>query len=149
MTDNLAAIKALLAADSTLTATATGGVYVPHDLGRMGLDVSNPQAASAFNSDGTIKPCVVLKFRTNAPVEGMSDDPLQVVAQRQMLECWLYEDNGYSNIGTMMARIFVDLHGKRTGDTLCRWVFEMSPSHDIDLDACMQRMDFACWSIRR
>lgn len=145
---NLSAAKAILAADTTLTTTATGGIYTPNDLGRMGLNPSNPQATVAFNTDGSIKPCIVLKIRSNQPVDGLGDDGTQRVGQREMMEVWCYQDNGYSSIDTIRARVFVDLQGKRLSGAACRWAFDDSPRHDMDLDACFQRMDFAITSVR-
>lgn len=146
---SLSVAKTILAADNTLTATATGGVFVPDDLGRMGLDRSNPQAASAFDSDGSIKPCLLLKISSSQEIDGMSDDPAQKMGRRETLQIWFYQDNGYSTIDTMMARVYLDLQGKQlSGGGLCRLAFESQPSHDMDLDACMQWMNFYCWGIK-
>lgn len=146
---SLDAVKTILAADSTLLTIATGGVFVPDDLGRMGLNPSNPQAANAFDSDGHIKPCIVLKIGSATPMDGLSDDGLQRVAQRERMECWFYEDNGYANIDAMRTRVFVDLQGIRLSNGgKCRWAFDTQPSHDIDLDACMQRADYAVTGMR-
>lgn len=143
----LSAAKTILEADSTLLATATGGVWDFTELGRMGLNRSNSQAAAAF-TNGIVQPCIVLKIRSSTLVDGMSDDVAQKAAQRQMLECWFYADNSYAAIETMMARVYVDLHGKRVDNHACRWQFDGPQFHDLDLDAFGQRSDFAIWSIK-
>lgn len=114
----------------------------------MGLNPNNPQAASAFDSGGKIKPCIVLKILLAQEIEGLGDDVAQKMGQRQTLQALFYEDNGYDNIDTMRARVFLDLHGKRLDNFKCRLNFESQPSHDMDLDACMQWMNFYCWGIK-
>lgn len=148
MSARLDAAKALLVADSgNLVLVATGGIYIPNDLGRMGLNRTNTAAASAFAS-GIIKPCLVLKVRSNLPFGEVADDPAQRTGQREMMEVWAYADNSYSTIETMLARVYVLLQGKTVGGVSCRWAFDSPPLHDVDLDACVQRADYALISLR-
>lgn len=147
MSDELAAAKAIFEGDATMLATATGGVWDWTELGRRGLNRTD-HAGTAFDANGLIKPLVVLKLRTAVPIEGISDDAAQVVAQRSMLEAWYYEDAGYSNINIMRARGFVLLHGKQLGGFVCRWAFDGPQLRDMDLDACMQRVDYASVSLK-
>lgn len=146
MSARLAAAVAILAADATLLATATGGVYNRTALGRMGLNRKNALAATAFDAIKNIKPCVVMKLGSATPVDGLNDDDNKIVAQRERLEAWLYEFSGYDNINVMGARIFALLHAEQLGGFECYWAFDAQQTVDLDLDACVQRIDYAVWS---
>lgn len=148
MSTTLAAAVAILAADATLLTTATGGVYNRTTLGRKGLNRTNALAATAFDANENIKPCVVMKLRSSSVVDGLGDDDNRIVAQREMLEVWLYEHSGYANINTMRARIFVLLQGKQLGGFSCRWAFDGSQTDDMDVDAAVQRIDYAVISLK-
>lgn len=148
MSASLAAAKTLLAADGTLTGYATGGIYNLTELGRLGLNRKNALAATAFDSNGNIKPCIVLKLRTSVAIEGLGDDANQIVAQREMIEVWLYEFAGYSSINLMRGRVFVDLQGKQLGGFACRWAFDGPQTQDLDVDANVMRVDYAVHSLK-
>lgn len=145
MSATLAAAKVILEADSTLLATATGGVWDATELGRMGLNRTN--APAAFTS-GVIKPCIVLKLRSSVPIDGIADDEAKVVAQREMLEAWFYQDSGFAAINTMRDRVFADLQGEQLGGFVCRWAFDSAQLHDIELDANVMRVDYAVHSLK-
>lgn len=148
MSSTLAAAVAILAADATLLTTATGGVYNRTALGRMGLNRKNALAATAFDSNGNIKPCVVLRLRSSSVVDGLGDDANRIVAQREMLECWLYEYSGYANINTMRSRIFTLLQGQQLGGFACRWAFDGPQTDDLDVDANVMRVDYEVYSLK-
>lgn len=148
MSTTLAAAVAILAADATLLTTATGGVYNRTALGRMGLNRKNALAATAFDAIKNIKPCVVMKLRSSSVVDGLGDDANRIVAQREMLEVWCYEHSGYGNINTIRSRIFTLLQGKQLGGFECLWAFDAQQTEDLDIDACVQRIDYAVWSLK-
>ena len=138
----LSTVKALLEADATLLATATGGVWDYDETGRMGINRTTTKAA--FDSDKRIKPCVLLKTRDRVPDGALADDASQLLSYRQILEVWLYEDTGYANIDTMADRVYVLLHGKRISGTFhVAWTGDLRPGQrDLDLDANLQRADY-------
>lgn len=140
MTATLANAKAILEADSTLVALATGGVWDWDETGRMGINRNN--TAAAF-TNGIIKPCLLLKLRTSVPFGGIADDVTQIVSARDMLEIWAYQDNGYSTIKSMLDRVYTLLQGKQLGGAACRWAMNIQPTRDMDLDANVERSDFA------
>jgi hypothetical protein len=141
---NLATVKAVLEGDATLLTTATGGVWDFIELGRMGLNRSNSQASGAFDSVGQIKPCVVVKARTDLPFGEIADDPAQVVGMREMVECWFYADNSFAAINTLKDRVFTLLHGKQLAGTfVCRHAGDFGQAHDLELDAFTLRSDYA------
>jgi hypothetical protein len=138
----LAAAKAILEADATLLATATGGVWDYDETGRLGLSRELTQAA--FDANGIIKPCVLIKSRSITPDYILADDANQYVSTREVIECWLYEDTGYANITTMGQRIFVLLHARQLDGTFAvRWAGDLpQPLRDTDLDASLGRSDY-------
>ena len=138
----LSTVKAILEADATLLATATGGVWDYDETGRMGL--SRTATPAAFDSDLRIKPCVLLKTRERVPDGALVDDAVQLISYRQILEVWLYEDMGYAHMDTMADRIYALLHGKRLSGTFhAAWAGEYrSGQRDLDLDANLERSDY-------
>lgn len=142
MSTTLASAKTLLDADATLVALATGGVWDWDETGRMGINRSNAATSAAFTS-GIIKPCLLLKLRTSVPFGDIADDASRVVSTREMLEVWAYQDNGYSTIKSMLARVFVLLQGQQLGGFVCRWALDVQPGRDTDMDASVERADYA------
>jgi len=135
----VAAAKALLEADTTLMATATGGIWDFDETGRLGL--SRTLTPAAFDEHGRIKPCVVLKGRSCVPF-GIADG--QYVTTRQMLEVWFYEDAGYGNIKTMRQRVYALLHEVQLAGTfVCRWANSLRGPRDTDLGANVERSEYA------
>lgn len=145
MSTTLASAKAILEADSTLLALATGGVYDFDETGRMGINRTN--TAAAFTS-GIIKPCLLLKLRTSVAYGDIADDASQKTGARDMLEVWAYQDNGYSTIKSMLDRVYVLLQGKRVGGVSCRWALNVQPPRDIEMDANVERADYAVVYLR-
>ncbi len=138
----LSAAKAILEADATLLATATGGVWSFDETGRLGL--SRTLTPAAFDSTGRIKPCVLLKVRSRGPFGGIADGGSQFVATREVLEVWLYEDTGYANIDIMRDRVFTLLHNVQlSGSFACLWEWDVRGARDTDLDASVERSDYA------
>ena len=141
----LSEVKAILDSDATLLATATGGIWDYDETGRMGL--SRTGTESAFSS-GRIKPCILLKMRSGVADGGLSDD--STVSYRQVLEVWLYEDTGFANIETMVARVWTLLHGIQvSGAFRVNWAEDIAFNvRDLDLDASVERSDYVVQSMR-
>lgn len=135
------AIKAILAADSTLLATATGGVWDITATGRLGINrTSTP---SAFDTYGIIKPCVLVRMRSATPDYILADDANQYTSVREMIECWLYESDGIANIDIMKLRIYALLHAKQLAGTFAvRWQGDTSIMRDITRDVNILRSDY-------
>lgn len=142
MTSRVAAIKAVLEADATLLATATGGIFDWDETGRQGL--SRTATPGAFDSNQVIKPTVLVKLRSAVPDGQLADDASQYVSLREVIEIWLYADNSYSAIETMRDRVYVLLHGKQIdGSFVVRWVGDVRPGiRELDLDAFVERSDY-------
>lgn len=143
MTATLANAKAILEADSAnLVLLATGGIYDWDETGRMGINRNNAATSAAFGTT-TIKPCLLLKLRTSVPFGGVADDSLKVVSAREMLEVWAYQDNGYSTCKAMLDRVYTLLQGQPLGGYVCRWALSIQPTRDMEMDANVERSDFA------
>lgn len=138
----LSAAKAVLEADATLLTTATGGIWDFDETKQLGL--SRTLTGDAFDSNEVIKPCILMKQRSQTPNFALADDADQYVAVNEMIECWFYEDSGYSNIETMRDRVYVLLHSiQLTGTFQVFWAGSFRPGiRDTDLDANVSRSDF-------
>lgn len=138
----LSAWKTVLEADATLLATATGGIWDFDETGRLGI--SRTLTPTAFDSNGIIKPCVLLKSRSYIPDYVLADDSSQYVSAQEMLEAWFYESNGYTNILTMRNRVYALTHTVQlTGTFQCLWAGHIRPGfRDDDLDAFLERSDY-------
>lgn len=136
-------IATLLAADATLLATATGGVHSFDSTGRLGINRTN--TPTAFDSNGIIKPCVLVRLRSSNPDYALQDDSSQYVAMRSMVETWLYQDSGYSTIETMHDRIYALLHAQRFGGLFrCEWAGTIRGQYDYEINASVARADWLC-----
>lgn len=137
----LSSAKALLEADATLLATATGGCYDYDETGRMGINRTN--TSGAFDSNGVIKPTVLIKLRSSTPDYDLVDDSNQTVSLREMLEVWFYGDYNFTAIETMRNRVYVLLHAKQFGGAfLALWQGDVRNQRDIELDAFCERSDY-------
>lgn len=133
----LSAAKAILEADATLLATATGGIYDLDETGRLGI---NRTLTSAFDSNEIIKPCVLLKLRSSEPDQALVDEGARYQSTTEMLEVWFYQDTGYSSIETMRDRVWALLHAVQlSGTFMCLWAGDVRQARDTDLDASVER----------
>lgn len=137
----LSAAKTILEADATLLATATGGVWDYDETGRKGL--SRTLTPTAFDANGIVKPCVLLKLRDAVPDGMLVDDGSQTQSLREVLEVWCYQDSGYGAIETMQARVYTLLQAVQlTGTFGCWWAGDVRGLRDTDLDASVSRSDY-------
>jgi len=137
----LSSIKTRLEADATLLATATGGIYDLTETGRLGINRTNTPAA--FDSNGVIKPCVLLRLRSSTPDYVLQDDTSQYQSVREMIEVYFYEDSGYTAIETMRTRCYALLQATQvTGAFAIRWAGDIRSSIDFDLNASVERSDY-------
>lgn len=138
----LSSAKALLEADATLLATATGGVWDFDESGRMGIGRTNTPAAFDQTTE-VIKPCVLIKLRSSVPDYILADDSNQYVSLREMLEVWFYQDTTFTAIETMRSRVYVLLHAKQFGGAfMSYWQGDVRNQRDIELDANVERSDY-------
>lgn len=112
--------KTRMAADTTLMAILTGGVYAAGDLGPEGL--TRDTAPSAFDASGFLKPCAVVRERALVPDGWVHDQESQAASARQIVEVWLYQDRGFDKIDSALARLYALFQGYRLGNAFpCEW----------------------------
>ena len=134
----LSAAKAILEADVTLLATATGGIWDFDETGRLGINRTTTPAA--FDDNEILKPSVLLKTRSSEPNPRLQDEGERYSGVTEMLEVWFYEDTGYSNIETMRDRVFSLLHAVQLAGTfMSLWAGGVRQARDTDLDASVER----------
>jgi len=125
----------------------TGGVYSFVETGRLGI--SRTSTPGAFDADGLLKPCAVVKARGAAPDGGADDDGAQVASYRQVVEVWLYADGdaAQTTIEAAQKRAFTVLHGKMIGSdkVIAHWAGNyFGGERDASLDfALVLRCDYA------
>jgi len=92
----------------------TGDIYTWAITGRMFIARDNTATSSAFDSNGIIKPCCMVKLRSENPFDDITDDePLR--STRSVLELWFYQDDGYDTIESAKQRAFTLLHKQCVG----------------------------------
>jgi hypothetical protein len=95
-------VTALLAADTTLMATMTGGVYDA-------VEIDRQLTAAAFDTSQEIKPCVLVKTATENAMER------KISAVQTSLTLYFYQRTGYVAIDTALARVLALLAQKHIG----------------------------------
>ncbi len=90
-------IKAYLAADSTLSAIVTGGLFV-------GLEITRQLTPGAFNSNGDVLPCILVRDGSQAP-DGPHPD-----GARAYISIFFYQQTGYEEIDAARKRVYELLH---------------------------------------
>ena len=140
------AVKTVFDADTGtggISTLATGGIYTFEGTKRLGL--SRIDTPNAWDSNGILKPSIILKDRDQVRDNGVLEDPGQVVSFREVLEVWYYEEGeaGYANIESMRNRAFKLLHGKKVSSCLVRWVSNTLRRRDSALSyASMEKSDY-------
>lgn len=140
-------VKAVLAADATLMAILTGGVFASEDVGVEGI--SRETTPGAFSS-GYLKPCALVKQRVEMVTPDVEEFDSLYISTSQIVEIWLYEDRGYSSIDSAKSRILTLLNGK-----ILTQSFEMKLAMIVhrqrDLGALkgasLERMDWQIWAV--
>lgn len=138
-----------MAADSTLMTTLTGGVYKSGTVGREGI--TRDTAAGTFDANGYLKPAALVKQRDLIPDNQVNDQIAGVASAAQVVEIWIYEDSGYTNIDTALARLFVLFHGHSlTGAFPAEWAGTIDRQRDEGAlkGASMARQDWLITDIQ-
>ena len=102
-------VRTALMADAAFVALLTGGVYTWNVTGKLFISRDNSATSTAFDANGVLKPCCMVKVRSATPTNTLSD-PLPLQGERLALEIWFYQDDGYATIESAKQRAFVLLH---------------------------------------
>jgi hypothetical protein len=109
-------VAAVMAADGALMAILTGGVYTAAGAGPLG--VTRETTPGAFDADGYLRPAALVRQRGQTPDGVIDDQETQQASAARVVEVWLYEDSGYTNIDAAGERLFRLLHGRKLTGTL-------------------------------
>lgn len=136
------AIALVLAADTTLTALLTGGVYTWDASGRNGI---SPESLPSAYSNGFLKPVGLVWKRSEVPWGGGHDAAVQWKTLRDVVEIYLYNDGDstYTTIESAAARVEKDLDDKFiTGAGFLKAIYRYY-DRDTDLNNSIYiRIDF-------
>jgi len=108
-------IAALLQADSSLTAILSGGIFIAGDLGAAGI--SRDATPAAFDADGYLLPCAIVKQRGDVPTFEAGDIAGQVTSANVVVEIYIYEDTTYAAIDAAKPLIYGLLQGAVLSDS--------------------------------
>lgn len=96
-------IQVVLAADATLMATLTGGVYAA-------AEITRQDTPAAFDANGEIKPCALVKGEVETPW-GPHEH-----SSRAFIRIFFYQRSGYDDIDTARERVYTLLHRQKALD---------------------------------
>lgn len=144
--ENLFATR--MEADSTLMAILTGGVY---ESGEVGVEGITRESTPAAFSSGYLLPCALVRQRSLVPDNIVYDEIEQDTSLRQVVEIWLYEDSGYTNLDLATARLFTLFQGYQFSDSFpAQLINQIDRARDEGAlkGRSLARMEFEIYSIR-
>jgi len=111
--------QTVMEADTALMATLTGGVYTVGTIGRDGI--SRDTTPSAFDSNGYLLPCALVKQRDLIADNQVID--LNIASAAQVIEIYFYQDSDYGSIETAYNRCFALFNQRILSDSFpCEWI---------------------------
>jgi hypothetical protein len=125
----------MLRADTALMALLAGGVYTDEEIGIEGfhrgesdpLDPRYSSTALAFDEDGYLKPCALVRQLGEAVVPRTQDLGAGFQAIGQTVQVYYYQDRGHDIIELARARGWAVLNAKRIGRSYPAWCENQSP----------------------
>lgn len=119
-------IYTVLAADATLLATLTGGVY-------QAAEISRQTTPAAFDANGEIEPCCLVNVENETAALPYPN------GARSYLRVFFYERSGYTGIDTARERVFTLLNRQKIGSATfeIRWVDDIPDQQDEALDCSL------------
>ena len=116
-------------ADAPLMAILTGGVYVSGELGPLGINRTD--APGAFDANGYLKPCALVRQRALTPDLQVVDQIEQVSSATQVIEIYVYQDSGYTSIDTALDRLYTLFFGYQFSDSFpLEWIGTLDRERD-------------------
>jgi hypothetical protein len=101
-------IRNYLAADATLMALLTGGLYA-------GGEISRQDTAAAFDVNKEILPCGLVAMEAQVPSGPFTD------SMRAFFTVTFWQRSGYTTIDAALDETFVRLHDSKIGVTANLW----------------------------
>jgi hypothetical protein len=137
-------------ADTTLMAILTGGVWTKEATGVEGI--TRETAGTAFDTNGYLKPCALVRERDLVPDGVVRDLLAQVASATQTVEIYVYADAGagYSAIQSAKARLYHLFEGYQFADSFeVMWSNSLGNLRELGAlkNAAMSRIDFVVYEI--
>ena len=140
-------IYTILNASAPLLVVLSGGLYKAEDVGVEGI--SRETTPAAFTS-GFLKPCALIRQRGESVTNDAVEFDELLISTNQVVEVWLYEDRGYTNLDAARVLIMGLLNGAILTNS-----FELQLANIIDRQRdqgalkgnSLARMDYQIWSI--
>lgn len=121
--------KTRMDADATLMAILTGGVFVSGSLGPLGI--ARNTAPTAFDGNGYLEPCALVRQRAQIADLQVVDQIAQAASATQVVEIYVYEDSGYTNIDSALSRLFTLFFGYQLTDSFpAEWIGTLDRERD-------------------
>lgn len=139
-----------LAATFVTSLYLTGGLYKAGDLGPEG--VTRVSAPAAFDSDGFLKPCGLIRQRSAVNTGELSDYDYKLLSKREVVEIYLYQDggSGYDAIDGAASYITLQLTGESYSDSfemdLANVLYRQRDNGALN-GASLNKMDWAVVSV--
>lgn len=132
-----------------LMAILTGGVFTA---GAVGIDgITRNATPAAFDANGFLRPCALVKERGLIPDSMVADGLAQVASAGQTVEVWLYELVGYTAIDAALARLKHLFYGYSLTDSFpIEWTNTINRQRDTGAlaNASLARIDFYVLSVQ-
>ena len=137
-TTSIETVRDTLAADATLVAIATGGVYSMNGSGR--APVNETDTPTVYATDATsgipiMRPCIVLSVTTEAVVGPTG------IGRQEWLRVSAYDPAvGYANTSAMLARVHTLLHFQHLSLTSGNWIHleHIDTPYRVDVDETIE-----------
>jgi hypothetical protein len=124
-----------LTGDSELFDLLPGGIYT-------GTEISRQTTPSAFDSNGEIRPCALLRIESQSPVGPYAN------SARTYVLVFVYQFKGYDVIDPALDRIFALLDRKKVGDSTWE-VRHADDVRDVEDQGLMCSMAYSRYVITR
>lgn len=127
-------VKTVLSADATLMALLSGGAFA--DV----VEISRQKTAGAFDTNGEIKPCVLVKEGVDVGMKPYRE----LAAVQTPIILYFYERDGYATIGPATDRTLALLHLSKVGTGTWEVAYESTVNHQRDqpLECSLMTMRF-------
>lgn len=133
MTTRESQVKALLEADVQLMAILTGGVWTDEEVGIEGIRRGDDSpTAIAFDADGYLKPCVVIRQSGELPFPGTQSPGQNFTGEAMTIQLFFYQNRGHDQLELAKRRSWTVLNNKRLGASYPIWCdFQSGYLYDV------------------
>ncbi len=131
-------IKTALESDTALAALLTGGIFNDVE------EISKPNTPGAFDANGELKPCALIKIGTDLKGGPYSS------SMQTAVTIYFYQRAGYSVIEPAMEKAYDDLNDQRIGTDVWQLMHDISVNQQRDtaLDCPLGSHRFVAWRHR-